>query len=153
MIPASLFARSGSVRIRWRITRYMVRPCFLVIDKQVAGLISTRKLVIETAMLNVLTAYSSEEGIEMLKRFPAVDGIVLDTEVDGPPCKEIVAALRNVRADLPVITVSPSGLVRCGNEDYHVSSYDPHDLLEQINKICSKETLRAAQQAGQSGDI
>ena len=130
----------------------MIRPCFLVIDKQVAGLISTRKLVIETAMLNVLTAYSAEEGLEMLNRFPHVDGVVLDTEVDGPSCKDLIAELRRLRADLPIITVSPSGLARCGSEDYHVSSYDPHDLLGQLNKICSMETRRAAQQGGQSGD-
>lgn len=130
----------------------MVRPCFLVIDKQVAGLISTRKLVIETAMLNVLTAYSGEEGVDMLTRFPNLDGVVLDTEVDGPPCKNLIEELRKIRAGLPVITVSPSGHARCGNEDYHVSLYDPHDLLEQLSKICSKETLRAAQEGGQSGD-
>jgi len=130
----------------------MIRPCFLVIDKQVAGSISTRKLVIETALLNVLTAYSGEEGIETLARFPLIDGIVLDTEVDGPHCKDLISQLRKVRTDLPVITVSPSGHARCGNEDYHVSSYDPHDLLEQINKICSKQTRRAAQEGSESAD-
>lgn len=130
----------------------MVRPCFLVIDKQVAGSISTRKLVIETAMLNVLTAYSGEEGLETLARYPRLDGIVLDTEVEGRSCKDLIAELRRLRSDLPIITVSPSGHARCGNEDYHVSSYDPHELLGQINKICSKETRRAAQGGDQLSD-
>ena len=124
----------------------MVRPCFLVIDKHLAGSISTRKLVIETAMLNVLTAYSGKEGVAMLERFPSVDGVVLDTEVDGHPCSQLIAELRNIRKDLPIITVSPSGHERCGNEDFHVSSYDPHDLLDQLNKICPKETRRTAQE-------
>ncbi len=130
-----------------------MRPCFLVIDKQVAGLISTRKLVIETAMLNVLTAYSGREALEMLARFPNLDGVVLDTEVDGPPCKKLIEELLKIRPGLPVITVSPSGHARCGNEDYHVSSYDPHDLLGQLGKICSRETLRAAQEGGQSDGV
>lgn len=36
----------------------MIRPCFLVIDREFPGSISTRKLVLETAKFNVLTAYS-----------------------------------------------------------------------------------------------
>jgi DNA-binding response OmpR family regulator len=121
----------------------MSRPCFLVIDKQFAGSISTRKLVIETALLNVLTAYSAQEGIDTLRRFPNVDGIVLDSEVDGRPCDEIIRELRKIRNDLRIITVSPSGHARCGGEDYHVSSYDPHDLLEQLNKVCPNATKQA----------
>lgn len=122
----------------------MVRPCFLVIDKQYPGSISARKLVIETALLNVLTAYSAEEAIETLVRYPNVDGIVLDTEVPGLSCEELIRQLRRVRKAVPIVTVSPSGHDPCGTEDYHVSSYDPQDLLEQLQAICSKETRRAA---------
>jgi len=125
----------------------MVRPCFLVIDKQYPGSISVRKLVIETALLNVLTAYSAEEAVAMLVQFPKVDGIVLDSEVYGMSCVELIARLRAVNKGLPIITVSPSGHDRCGGEDYHVSSYDPKDLLQQLQAICSKETIRAAAEA------
>lgn len=125
----------------------MVRPCFLVIDKQFASAISARKLVIETALLNVITAYSGKEAIATLARFPKVDGVVLDTEVEGRPCDEIIAELRKIRSNLPIITVSPSGHARCGSENYHVSSYDPQDLLQQIDKICPKEVRRAAEES------
>lgn len=125
----------------------MIRPCFLVIDKQYPGSISSRKLVIETAMLNVLTAYSGEEAVAMLARFPAVDGAVLDTEVRGMTCRQLIDRLRAVRADLPIITVSPSGHDPCGKKDFHVSSYDPQDLLEQLNHICPKEIRKAAEEA------
>jgi CheY-like chemotaxis protein len=125
----------------------MVRPCFLVIDKQYPGNISTRKLVIETALLNVLTAYSAEEALGTLERFPKVDGIVLDTEVYGMPCQRLIAELRKIRADIPIVTVSPSGHARCDGEQYHVGSYDPQDLLEQLQHICSKQTRLAAEQS------
>ncbi|HVN94354.1 MAG TPA: response regulator [Terracidiphilus sp.] len=125
----------------------MTRPCFLVIDKQYAGTISTRKLVIETAMLNVLTAYSGDEGIELLKRFPRVDGIILDSEVDGQSCGDIVAELRKIRPGLPIITVSPTGQNPCGSEDYHVCSYDPADLLAQLDKICPREVRLAGEES------
>jgi CheY-like chemotaxis protein len=125
----------------------MIRPCFLVIDKRYPGSISARKLVIETALLNVITTYSVEEAIGMLARFPAVDGIVLDTEVKGITCRELIRRLRAVRSDLPIVTVSPSGHDPCGAEDFHVSSYDPQDLLEQLNRICPKETREAAEES------
>ena len=53
-----------------RISTGMIRPCFLVIDKQYPGSISARKLVIETAMLNVITAYSAEEAVATLPASP-----------------------------------------------------------------------------------
>jgi CheY-like chemotaxis protein len=124
----------------------MTRPCFLIIDKQYPGSISTRKLVIETALLNVITAYSAEEAIAMLQRFPAVNGIVLDSEVKGMSCKELIQRLREVRHDLPVVTVSPSGHDACGAEDFHVSSYDPQDLLAQLDRICPKEIREVAEE-------
>jgi CheY-like chemotaxis protein len=125
----------------------MVRPCFLVVDKQYPGNISTRKLVIETALLNVLTAYSAEEAIATLARFPDVDGIVIDTEVYGMPCRKLIDELRKISHDIPVVTVSPSGHDRCGGEQYHVCSYDPQDLLDQLQAICSKETRKALQES------
>lgn len=98
-------------------------------------------------MLNVLTAYSAQEAIETLSRFSKVDGVVLDSEVEGLPCKKLIEELRKQRSDIPVITVSPSGHARCGNENYHVSSYDPHDLLDQLDKICPKQNRRAMEES------
>ncbi|HVT99849.1 MAG TPA: hypothetical protein VHE33_20285 [Acidobacteriaceae bacterium] len=118
-----------------------------MIDKQYPGSISARKLVIETALLNVITAYSAEEAIETLIRFPGVDGIVLDTEVKGMTCRHLIERLRAVRSDLPVITVSPSGHDPCGAEDFHVSSYDPQDLLAQLSHLCPKEIRQAAEES------
>ena len=124
----------------------MIRPCFLVIDKQYPGNISTRKLVIETAMLNVVTAYGAEEAIETLARFPNMDGVVLDTEMPGMSCRELIDRLRAIRREIPIITVSPSGYEACGGEQCHVSGFDPQDLLEQMQKICSKQTREQAEQ-------
>jgi CheY-like chemotaxis protein len=139
-------ALQDRTQARIRIGQKVARPCFLVIDKHFPGSISTRKLVIETALLNVLTAYSAEEAIEILSRFPDVDGIVLDSEVHGVPCRRLIERLRAVRPDVPIVTVSPSGHDRCGDEEYHVSSFDPKDLLEQLEKICSKEIREAVEQ-------
>ncbi|HEX4030848.1 MAG TPA: response regulator [Terracidiphilus sp.] len=128
----------------------MIRPCFLVIDNQFPGSISTRKLVIETAQLNVLTAYSAHEGIEMLIRFNKVDGIVLDTEIADMECRKLIERLREIRRDVPIITVSPSGDDRCGGEQYHVSSYEPQALLDQLRHICGKAQKQAVKENEES---
>jgi DNA-binding NtrC family response regulator len=120
-----------------------------VVDKQYPGSISARKLVIETAMLNVITAYSAEEGIEILGRFPRVDGVVIDTEVRGMTCEQLILGLRGIRPEIPIITVSPSGHDPCGGEQYHVSSYDPQDLLEQLQVLCPKEVRRQAEESSE----
>ena len=62
-----------------------LRPCFLVVDREFAGSISTRKLVIETAKFNVITAYDYEEGLATLERFPNVDGVVITADRTGDP--------------------------------------------------------------------
>lgn len=121
------------------ISPSMIRPCFLVIDKRSPGNISTRKLVIETALLNVITAYSADESLQTLARFPNVDGIVLDTETVGMGCRELIDRLRAIRREIPIVTVSPSGYEQCGGEQHHCSSHDPRALLDQLEKICPRE--------------
>jgi CheY-like chemotaxis protein len=129
-----------------------IRPCFLVIDNQYPGSISTRKLVIETAQLNVLTAYDAQEALGLLERFPQVDGIVLDTEIAGLPCQQLIERLRKIRSDVPIVTVSPTGHDRCDGEEYHVSSYDPRALLDQLRHICERETKQATRENESSGE-
>ena len=73
----------------------MFRPSFLVIDREYAGSISTRKLVIETAKLHVITAYSAAEALETLECYPAVNGIVLDAGIRDIPCASWCAILRS----------------------------------------------------------
>ena len=73
----------------------MIRPCFLVIDREFPGSISTRKLVIETAKFNVITAYSGKEAIETFARFPAVSGVVLDGGLEDMACDDVAIRSRS----------------------------------------------------------
>lgn len=102
-------------------------------------------------MLNVLTAYSAEEAVEMLRRFPNVNGVVMDTEVPGLQCQKLIDRLRAICRDLPIITVSPSGQDPCGSEEFHVSSYDPQDLLDQLQVVCPRETRQKAEESNLNG--
>jgi response regulator RpfG family c-di-GMP phosphodiesterase len=113
----------------------MVRPCFLVVDREFASSISSRKLVIETAKFNVITAYSSREAIETLRRFPAVSGVVMDATLVDIPCAELAAALKAIQPKLVIVAISgPSG-VHCEGADYHLDTFAPVALLELLRKL------------------
>ena len=102
-----------------------MRPCFLVVDNEYPGSISTRKLVLESAKLNVITAYSPEEALNTLSRFPNVDGIVIDTQLQGRSCAEIVAHIRSEHAGIPIVTVSPGGQDPCGASNFTFRTSTP----------------------------
>lgn len=113
----------------------MIRPSFLVIDREYAGSISTRKLVIETAKFNVLTAYSGSEAVEILKKFPNLDGVVADTGVDDIPFEDLVRALKEIRSDIPVIAISTPRSGDSQLADYQLDSFEPVRLLELLKKL------------------
>jgi CheY-like chemotaxis protein len=113
----------------------MVRPCFLVVDREYAGSISTRKLVIETAKLNVITAYSSSEAIETLKRFPAVDGVVMDANLADMPCGELARALKDLQPKLVIVAISGPNRDYCDGVDHHLETFEPARLLELLKQI------------------
>ena len=83
----------------------------------------------------MITAYSPEEAVRTLDRFPNLDGVVLDTQIQGLSCTEVVKQLRSKHARIPIVTVSPGGQDPCGDEQYHVSNFDPKRLLETLQKI------------------
>ena len=118
----------------------MLRPCFLVVDQEHSGSISTRKLVIETAKFNVITAYSGAEALETLKRFPALNGVVLDAGVPDITCAEVVAQIKAMQPSLPVIVVGRPGRLDCGGEDTFLESFDPRKLLDLLQKLQPQET-------------
>jgi DNA-binding NtrC family response regulator len=118
----------------------IVRPCFLVIDREHAGAISTRKLVIETAKFNVLTSYSSTEAIATLKKFSAVDGVVVDALMDDMHCTDLVGELRKVKPDIPIIAICPPGAAACEGVTEQLESFDPRRLLAILEKLVPDQT-------------
>lgn len=113
----------------------MTRPCFLVVDREHSQSISTRKLVIETAKFNVLTAYSASEALDTIKRFPAVDGIVVDAEMMEMTGPEFIAELRKFAPKMTVIGVGGPLVKECEGADYKLESFDPRRLLALLEKL------------------
>jgi CheY-like chemotaxis protein len=118
----------------------MTRPCFLVIDREFPGSISTRKLVLETAKFNVITAYSGQEALENCRRFPAIDGVVMDGEMDDIPSDDLARALKTVVPQVPIIVICAPGGPECPDADFRVESFQPAKLLETLRSIKPRES-------------
>jgi DNA-binding NtrC family response regulator len=117
----------------------MIRPCLLIVDREHSASISTRKLVIESAKFNVITAYSGQEALETFERFPAVDGLVLNSTIHDVPCEQIVATIRSRNPRTPIIVVQGPGSQFCPGASHFIDSFDPATLLELLHKLYPRE--------------
>jgi DNA-binding NarL/FixJ family response regulator len=108
------------------------------VDREQPGSISTRKLVIETAKVNVITAYSGAEALEAIVRFPAVDGVVVDAGVPDVPCNELTPLLKEKAPNIPLIVVGTPTRNSCEGADHFLESFNPAKLLELLRGVAPK---------------
>ena len=109
-----------------------MRLVVLMIEVEQPEGISTRKLVLETARHNVITAYTKAGGAELLRRFPNVDLAVVHTEIDSSSLRDTVKELKSILNDLPVIAISPRRDIDKDGADYLIASHDPQALLNLL---------------------
>ena len=117
----------------------MLRPCFLVVDKEHPASISTRKLVIESAKFNVITAYSGTEAVDALSKFPNVDGVVLDAGVRDIPCSELVQQLRQLKPNVMVTLIGNAEGYPCEGADHRIESFNPKQILAFLQQLHPEE--------------
>ena len=118
----------------------MIRPCFLVIDREYSGSISTRKLVIETAKFNVITAYSAVEAIATIQNFPKINGVVLDAGIHDMSCCDLIAELKKLLPAIPIIVISAPGTHDCPQADHLLESFEPIKLLALLKQLSPVES-------------
>lgn len=88
-------------------------------------------MVIETAKLNVITAYDGDEALQCLIRFPKVDGIVVNADMtDDKECRKLISDFRGIVPNLEVIVISAGARVRHDRAEHAVDSLNPRELLE-----------------------
>jgi hypothetical protein len=128
--------------------RRYVRPTLIVLDRVSPGTISTRKLVLEMGLFNVLTAYSTEEAYSTAERFDA-DGFVLDHIPGLDSAEEIFEALRERHPKKRIFAVvNPTADPKRNGEsvprcvDYTILSNNPQELLTAVLKVFGTPRLR-----------
>ena len=109
-----------------------MRLVVLMVEVEQPEGISSRKLVLETARHNVITAYSGDGAIDLLRRFPNVDVAVIHTELEDSQFVRLVREIKNICPDLPIIALSPFLDGHVEGVDETLSSHDPQLLLHLL---------------------
>ena len=100
--------------------------------------------MIETAKYNVITAYSREEAVGTLERFPKVDGVVLGAGLDVEDASTLISQIKAINPKLPVVLTSADAHGESLGADYVVPSFNPGLLLQTLQASCgqSAESLQ-----------
>jgi CheY-like chemotaxis protein len=108
---------------------------FLIIESERTDGLSTRKLLLESAKHNVLTAYSGKEGVEMYKRFPHVDAVCIEAELKDLKGASIAESIKKINPKVRIVGLTPRLAARCEWADKTIDSHDPNALLEELEKM------------------
>jgi DNA-binding NarL/FixJ family response regulator len=83
--------------------------CFLTVEAGETGL-STRKLVIETAGYNCVSAVTAQEGLKLLEMHP-IAAVILDTDVTDLPPADFIKQAKRSRPELPVYFLAKQNFI------------------------------------------
>jgi CheY-like chemotaxis protein len=108
---------------------------FLIIESERTDGLSTRKLLLESAKHNVVTAYSGKEGVEMYKRFPNVDAVCIEAELPDLKSSAVAEGIRKLNPKIRIVGLSPRLAARCEWADKTIDSHDPNALLEVLEEM------------------
>jgi response regulator RpfG family c-di-GMP phosphodiesterase len=105
-----------------------MRPILLVIDPPDVEMISTRKLILESAKYNVLTATTTKEALEIATEIPVSAMVIHERLCDGDAAA-FAQKLKATRPSAPLWIISPQPHPIPG-ADRVLSSFDPLELVK-----------------------
>ncbi len=111
----------------------MIRPAVIIAEPEPENALSTRKLVVETAKFNVITAHSAQELRETMEIFPKAHAIVLHQGLPGANPQDMINEIRRCLPKKQVITLSPQNNLGAG--DHNLGSHDPEELIDLLRKL------------------
>jgi hypothetical protein len=112
----------------------VARPTFLMAEPEPDQAISARKLVLETAKFNVITAHSAREALDLCERFPRIDGLIVHGSLQGD-CAKIVANFKRGNENKPAILLAPSASSSCDGVNHTISTHSPEALLHLLREL------------------
>ena len=110
------------------------RPTIIVAEPEPGQALSTRKLVLETAKFNVLTAHSTGEALDTFQSFPNASCLIA-VEGETVNCERILKFARTIRSDIPLVALSPRQGFKCAPANHNLSSHDPEALVQLMRKL------------------
>lgn len=96
--------------------------------------LSVRKLVLETAKFNVLTAHSTREAIDLFQSFPNASALVA-VEGKNIDCELLTKTVKEALPEMPTIVLSARSGFKTEHADHHLSSYEPEQLLRVAREL------------------
>lgn len=109
------------------------RLAFLIIETEPSQNLSTRKLLLESAKHTVINAFGPEEGLQLFRRFPNVDAVIVDSEMNG--CSRVAKMIREQSPNIPVICLDTRIGAKSSWADKTISSHDPAALLKMLEQM------------------
>lgn len=104
----------------------------LMIEEEQPEGLSARKLVAETARHNVLTSYTAQSGLALLRRFPRVDAVLVHHSIlESRPT--LIDEIDEVTPEVPILLTTPLKYSMDPRVDYVLDSHNPVDLIEVLN--------------------
>jgi DNA-binding NtrC family response regulator len=114
----------------------MPRPTFLVVEPEPGHALSTRKLVLETAKFNVITAHSWQEANDLFELFPRVTAVIVTNQVDERlSCADFVRRIKQRSPDMTIIGLTPNQAMQCDQADHWASTHEPHSLVDLVRNL------------------
>jgi CheY-like chemotaxis protein len=112
----------------------MIRPTLLVAEPEPLQALSVRKLVLETAKFNVLTAHSTPEALDLFHLFPNISMAVLVGE-SAIDCGAVAKHIRTATDKVPIVFVSSRIGAKCEYAHHSRSTGEPEALLELVRSL------------------
>jgi CheY-like chemotaxis protein len=112
----------------------MPRPTILVVEPEPAEALSVRKLVLETAKYNVLTAHSTKEALDIFHLFPNINAavLVMTSNID---CGVLAQSIKSVTTKIAVIALTAHIGGHCIPADHTLSSHEPEELVSLARSL------------------
>ncbi len=121
--------------------RPYVRPTLVVVDAPHAEGLSNRKLALEIAKFNVLTAFSGVEALATARKMD-VDGFVVEREaVVDMPAAQLCQELKELYPDKKLFVVAPDGQSAPAVADRVIHSADPAVLVKELLRVFGEPKL------------
>lgn len=117
------------------------RLAFLVVESEPGQGLSTRKLLLETAKHNVITAYTAKEGVQMFHRFPKVDVVCVDAEIADLHKADLISRVKSVHPNIKILALSPRIGAHFDWADDVIDSHDPAALLKCLEKMGARTDI------------